>query len=530
MKRGPILVFALTVLAFLPALRAGWAWDDAANLVMNFGYRGLSLRNLRWMFTTTYMGPYQPFSWLSLAFDHALWNLSPAGYHLTSLLLHAANGALFFLIARELLEKMSPGAGERRIEAGALAAALFFSLHPLRAESAAWVTERRDVLSGFFALLATLAYIRKNTGRAFALYAAALLSKGSVLFLPLAWLALDQYPSRTLRSPADWRKAAVKLAPFFALSLAAGVVAIYGQRHAGNLRGLSEHGVQERLAQSVIGLGFYLSKTLWPFDLSPLYELPAHLALASAAVVRALVVLAAAAALLASCGASAPAQEALWVYYGAALLPVSGLLQNGAQLAADRYSYLSCLGWALVFGYGVQSTLKKSKAAAAAAACVLLALAVLSWRRAQAWKDDESLWASAVAAAPSAVVPRLNYGLALAGKRRLEEAIAVYKEGEALVPDNAEFPTHHGWVLLELRDYPGAEALLRRALALSPDHVPALTYLSVALINQRRPAEAVPLLRRAIELEPNSPIVRDDLEAALRASAGRRQFEKTGKK
>ena len=159
----PLLVGALAFVAFLPALDGGFVdWDDDRNFLWNTGYRGLGLRELQWMLTATWMGHYIPLTWLSLGVNYALGGMEPWGYHLGNLLLHAANAALLFFVARRLLTVavISPAPA---VALGAAVAALLWALHPLRVESVAWVTERRDVLCGFFYLLAVLAYLQGVT-------------------------------------------------------------------------------------------------------------------------------------------------------------------------------------------------------------------------------------------------------------------------------------------------------------------------------------------------------------------------------
>src|SRR5437867_1807987 len=145
----PCLIAFLTFLVFLPALQNGFVnWDDDKFLLNNPNYRGLSWTELHWMFTTFHMGHYQPLSWMTLGLDYLLWGMNPFGYHLTSLLLHAANAVLFYCVALRLLRPAhsSSAVSEElalRIVAGF--SALLFALHPLRVESVAWSTERRDV-------------------------------------------------------------------------------------------------------------------------------------------------------------------------------------------------------------------------------------------------------------------------------------------------------------------------------------------------------------------------------------------------
>ncbi len=168
----PLVIAALTFAAFLPVLRNGFvSWDDDKNFVENPHFRGLGLEQLHWMWTTFHMGHYVPLSWMTLGADYSLWGMNPAGYHLTSLLLHAANAVVVFLLARRLLAVNSREATSDADVPVALAAgfaALVFALHPLRVESVAWATERRDVLSGLFFFLSILIYVksRELPGRA----------------------------------------------------------------------------------------------------------------------------------------------------------------------------------------------------------------------------------------------------------------------------------------------------------------------------------------------------------------------------
>ena len=148
----PLAVAAVTVLGFLPALRAGFgSWDDDKNFLANPDFRGLGAHQLRWMWTTTLLGHYVPLSWMTLGLDYLLWGMNPLGYHLTSLVIHAANAVLLYYVALRVLRRAESGIDDdhRGIWAAAFAA-LFFAIHPLRVESVVWLTERRDVLSGFF--------------------------------------------------------------------------------------------------------------------------------------------------------------------------------------------------------------------------------------------------------------------------------------------------------------------------------------------------------------------------------------------
>src|SRR5213593_394685 len=158
----PALIALVTFAAFLPVLQNQFVdWDDQRNFLDNHHYRGLGWTHLRWMWTT-HLGHYIPLTWMTLGLDYLLWGMKPFGYHLTNLLLHTANAVVFYFLARRLLELALPGPGARGQASLALSAggaALLFAIHPLRVESVAWATERRDVLSGLFYLSAILVYL-----------------------------------------------------------------------------------------------------------------------------------------------------------------------------------------------------------------------------------------------------------------------------------------------------------------------------------------------------------------------------------
>src|SRR5439155_21822245 len=202
----PALIALVTFATFLPALHNQFVnWDDDKNFLENPHYRGLGWTHLRWMWRTTQLGHYIPLTWMTLGLDYSLWGMNPFGYHLTSLLLHAATAVVFFFVARRILTLALPGPSERghALAVSAGVAALVFAIHPLRVESVAWVTERRDVLSGLFYLSTILMYLRacerEERGRrwyslAVATFVLALLSKSMVVNLPIVLLILDVYP------------------------------------------------------------------------------------------------------------------------------------------------------------------------------------------------------------------------------------------------------------------------------------------------------------------------------------------------
>src|SRR2546430_8150052 len=286
-----LLVAVFTLAAFLPTLHNQFVnWDDDVNFLDNPHYRGLGWSQLRWMWTTFHMAHYIPLTWMTLGMDYLLWGMNPVGYHLTSLLLHVTSAVVFFFLARRFLTLALPRASGRghALTVSAGFAALVFAIHPLRVESVAWATERRDVLSGLFYLVAILLYLRACEGGArgrgwywlsVAAFVGALLSKSMVVNLPVVLLILDGYPLRRLGGDIGWssepaRRVYVEKIPFVLLAAAASAMAVIAQLSARAAVPLAHLSVPGRLAVSAYGLSFYLWKMAVPVNLSPLYEAP----------------------------------------------------------------------------------------------------------------------------------------------------------------------------------------------------------------------------------------------------------------
>jgi len=542
---GALLAAAIAFLPFLPVFDNQFVnFDDTDLLVYNPFYRGLGPAQLGWMVTTFRMGHYMPLTWLSYGLDFITWGMDPLGYHLTNLLIHAANAALFFLIGVRLLGAAMPALRAERmgLRLAALTAALLFATHPLRVESVAWATERRDVLCAFFYLLAILAYLNAQSawaragrwwfGAAIVAHAAALLSKSMAVSLPVVLLCLDVYPLRRLviergllRAP-DRRRVLIEKLPFVVLSAGASVMALVAIRHLGNLSPLNTLGVLDRLGISAYSLVLYLWKMVIPVGLSPLYELPdvapwwrPRFALSLAAV---LAITVAAVRLRHRW----PALIVVWTSYVAILLPVSGLVQNGPQIAADRYTYLASLGWTLLAGSGMgaawlwlRRTRSESWAGSRLAPLMLLVavgLGVLTWRQAAVWRTTETLWTHALSASPSAMAYDA-LGNLLAEKDRRPEAIALYERGLRIKPGYG--PGHISLGVALFREGRVAEAISQyeEAARLMPAAAIPLNNLGTALLAQGRPAEALERYRQALVRAPGDADIHHNYGRALAA-------------
>jgi hypothetical protein len=414
----PAVIVIVTLAVFAPVLGNGFVeWGDRGELVENPDFRGFGLSNLYWMFTTTHQGHYQPLTWLTFAADHALWGMRPAGYHLTTLLLHAACAVVVYLI---ILRLVGP-----TVILAAFCGALLFALHPLRVEAVAWATERRGPLSSLMALLAVLAYLRGARWWSLAFFALGLLAKEFVMTLPVVLVILDVYPLR--------RRAWREKIPFFVLTLIAAVVALESSDQSGLALSLADYGMLERIGQCFYGLVFYLQKTLVPLGLSPLYSIPPDVdPFAVRYIVSALFVIALTAGLVAA-RKRFPAGLAAWAIFIVILSPVLGLVQTGNQLAADRYTYLPGAVIGVLIAAGL-TRLDRGPLVVAVVGWIALASA-LNWPQLAVWRNDETLWTHAVEVNPRCHISNHNLGTEMARQERWEEAAAAYRRALETDPD-----------------------------------------------------------------------------------------------
>jgi tetratricopeptide (TPR) repeat protein len=508
----PALVALFTVAAFLPSAFGEFLlWDDDANFLFNEHYRGFSAENLRWMFTNAY-GHYMPLTWLSCGLDYALWGMNPAGYHATNLALHALNAVLFFLLLGKLLRHAAPDLAEPTAGVAAAAGALCFSLHPLRVESVAWITERRDLLSGAFFLLTAIAYVRhaeepeRGPGRwkwlalSSLAFAAMLLSKTMGLSLPLVFLVLDVYPLRRWSRAAAPRLLAEKL-PLFALMAGALVMLSISAGRAGGMSDRSNYPLLQSLGRPGYALTFYLSKTLFPIGLSPLYWYRPELGLRHAVGWAGLLGLS---ALLLVWRRRFPAALAAWMAYGLLIAPASGLVSMGSFTGADHYTYVACLPFAAM-GAALAVALSRRWSLAVAGgvlATILLAFATLTWRYCGVWTDSVSLWSRAVELDPDVYFSRANLGRSLAAKGRLDQALVELDRSIELQSGWYESFGYRARTRLLRHDLMGTIEDSTRAVRLKPDWGEGFNLRAQALSRLGRPQEAIADFSRALELRP----------------------------
>ncbi len=547
----PVMAVVVAVVAFLvylPCLDNGFVnWDDDKNFLNNPHFGSLSLRYVWWSMTTTHMGPYQPLSWLTLGLDRTIWGMNPRGYHFTNVVLHAATAGTLCLLIGALLSRIrlprvvdgdfeSAGEASFGVSAGlALAAAfgaLAWAVHPQRVESVAWITERRDVLSGVLYVLCVWFSLRshehgvtesthhRRQRLALACCGLALLSKATAVSIPLVLVVLDVYPLRRLRGwPWQWvrqeqRRVLLEKHNYILFSVLAVVVGFVGQAQAEAMRTLDQIGLVDRVLIALHANAFYVGKLVWPTHLAPIYPRPETIGLSSSRLLLGAGFSIGVTVALLHFRRRWPGGLAAWACYVGALVPVCGLVTIGDELVADRYSYLPTMAvFALLSGVWLRLwRVRIARAKRVVVRVLLLVLAGsatfafgLSTRRLiPVWEDSLSLWAYATARRPESHKAWNNLAGTLADRqhRRYEEAAEACRRALAIRPDFASAHYNLGVALIRLGEYAEGETALRRALALGEDSARLHAALGTVLNWLDRPEEAIEHLERALRLQP----------------------------
>ncbi|HVW21371.1 MAG TPA: tetratricopeptide repeat protein [Opitutaceae bacterium] len=510
-RRGWVCLglFLATALLFSRAVpHAFLDYDDPDYVTGNAAVQaGPTLAGLRWALTTGTAANWHPLTWVSHMVDWRLFGARPAGHHAVSVLWHALNAALAFLALRRLTGDFWTSA---------LSAALF-AWHPLRAESVAWVAERKDVLSTGFALATLWAYAgyargggRRAYGLALGAFALGLLCKPMLVTLPFVLLLLDGWPLRRLGRGG----AALLLEklPFLLLAAASSAATYLVQKHGGAVADAFPLGA--RLGNAAVSVARYLGMFFWPFGLAVGYPHPARWP--AAAVAGSALLLAAVTAAALAQWRRRPWIAVGWLWFLGMLVPVLGLVQVGLAAMADRYTYLPSLGLQLALLWTARDLLPAAgrRLAPWAAAALLAGLAARTWNQLGVWSDSVTLYRHALAVTRNNYLAECYLGTALLNGRQLAAAEPHLRRAAELRPDFGPASTRLGY-LLEQEGHPDqAAACYAALLRLKPNFAEANFDYGRLLLRQNRPAEALPRLQAAERSRPDAETC-DELGSAL---------------
>jgi tetratricopeptide (TPR) repeat protein len=539
-----LLLALITLLVYLPASRDGFVnYDDQDYVTENSAVqKGLTWPGIKWAFTTSHASNWHPLTWLSHMADCELFALNPGAHHLVNVLFHTANVVLLFLLLLWLTGELWPAA---------FVAALF-AWHPLHVESVAWISERKDVLSTFFALLTLLAYTRyaqhvtsalcqvtrtnstsspvtrlpaealAKAGHpsrfywlALIFFALGLMAKPMLVTLPFVMLLLDYWPLKRVTSDRWPVSKVMRLTlekwPFFLLAAVSCVVTflVQSQRSGDAVASFELVPLHYRFCNALVSYGLYLLKMVWPVGLAVFYPLPDHLTWLLMAATASAVVLVIISSFVWRAGRAHAYLPVGWLWFLGTLVPVIGLVQVGGAALADRYTYIPSIGVFIAVTFGVCDLADRfqfpKKAIATAAVLILATCLILTENQLRYWHDSETLFAHALVVTKNNHVAHVNLGVALEQKGELNEALAEYRAAEQLAPELYHIHNNLGNLLDNLGHPKKALAEYREAVLLNPKLPSLHNGAGIVLTELGRFDEAMSQFKEAARLDPTYP-------------------------
>jgi tetratricopeptide (TPR) repeat protein len=491
--------------------------------------QGLTGQGVGWAFTHRHVFNWVPLTCISHMLDWQLYGPAAGGHHLTNLVLHAATAVLLFLVLRSMTGRLWPSA----------LAAVLFAVHPLRVESVAWVTERKDVLSGLFFVLTLAAYVGYARHRFSMLrylgimifFAMGLMAKPMLVTLPLVLLLLDYWPLRRGAERADlhaapsppppvgrfpWRLVIEKLPLLLLVAVSSVATLTQGKALAANER-LS---FAWRICNALISYVIYVGQSLYPAGLAVLYpradpDLPLPLARACGA----FVLLAGVTAVTLLWRRRRPYLLVGWLWYLIMLVPVIGVVQIGIQALADRFTYLPQIGLCMAAAWGAADVARawprRRWACSIVSALVLAVLMGSAWRQTSFWRDSETLWEHTLACTPENAAAHCMLGNTLSTRGRTEEAVVHLRQAVELNPAFAKAHYDLGLVLAQRGRDDEAMAQYQAAVETDPTLAIAQCNFGNALSRRGRFDEAMVHYQTALDVNPNLVEAQYNLGAAL---------------
>lgn len=496
---------------------------------------GLTVPAIRWAFTHVHAANWHPLTTISHMLDCEIYGLQPWGHHLTNILLQSVAAILLFLALRKLALPLWPSG----------LVATIFAIHPLRVESVAWISERKDVLSGVFFMLTLLAYARYARNARFSLsryltvivfFVLGLLCKPTLVSLPFVLLLLDYWPLQRMQSAnATDRKAKsnsqrsertnsilqrliIEKIPFFLLSAVSCVVTFVAQK--GALTATQKVVFSERLANVVISYVAYLAQTIWPVHLAALYPYREY-DFTIVAVICALILLLLISIVVWIYRKPFPFLLVGWLWFLGTLVPMSGIVQVGWQSRADRYTYLPQIGLLLAITWGVTELFKKMpqhrRFLPIIVALISLCLVLRTRAQTSTWKNSVTLWQNAVQNTPNNYIAYNNLGEALVAEDEFDRAVTAFEKAIEINGSMRQAEYNLGNVFVRQHNLPDAIAHYQRALQIKPDYAEAECNLCNALLQNGEPSLAVYHCQKAEGLKPDSFATQLNLGNALLA-------------
>jgi protein O-mannosyl-transferase len=512
------LLALITLVVYLPVRSHSFVYYDDQDYLTNnpMVQSGLTWAGIKWAFTTWQSSNWHPFTWLSHMLDCQLFGLNPGPQHLVNVLFHSANTVLLFILLLRLTNDLWPSA----------VVAALFAWHPLHVESVAWLAERKDVLSTFFAFLALLAYSRfaqrrsSDKGRtklsfdyllALIWFGLGLMSKPMLVTLPFVFLLLDFWPLRRISIP-DFRfpifgRLVLEKWPFLMLMVVSCAVTVLAQNHGKAIVPLENVSLGCRLENIPLAYGLYLLKTIWPTKLAVLYPLPEGISgLVLATCVIVLISLSITVWLMHK---HSPYLLVGWLWFLGTLVPVIGLVQVGSQALADRYTYFPLIGIFIAAAFGLRDLVNHLQLPQGTMVAiffpVLTGCIVVTEVQLTYWRNTMTLFTHAIAVTKNNTIAHLGMAHEFQSEGKLNEALAEYRVAERLSPNILY--THYtvGGLLADMGKPDEALAEYNQATQIDPEVSAVHDSTGIVLVQLGRYAEAFGEFKKAAQLDPSNP-------------------------
>jgi len=499
-----LLLAALTIFAYRPSWNGGFLWDDDDYITHNELLTAPDGLRRIW-FSLDSPSQYFPLVYTTFRIEHALWGVNPTGYHWVNLVLHVANA---LLVWRVLARLNVPGSW--------LAGAIF-ALHPVQVESVAWITERKNVLMGFFfllTLLAWIAFIDKRTKRPWRFYGLALIfyllalsAKSTACTLPAALLLVLWLQKKPIN-----KRRLLQIVPFVIMGIGMGLLAVWWERyHQGTSRAVFTFlGPMERVLVASRAIWFYLGKLIWPADLTFIYPKWTISSTYLGNYIWSLAGIGVCVAIYFSRRYVGRSVEVAAAFFVATLSPVLGFIMLFTfryTFVADHYQYLACIGPIALVSAGVVSLAhifrQHRGSILSAAVFVVATLGVLTWRQSAMYGNIETLWRITLARNPECWMAHTNLGIVLLQKGQLDDGIAQYRAALQMQPDSWDAEYNLGTALVGKGEVDEAILHCERAVAMQPNDPDGQVSLGDALLQKKRIDEAIVHYQSALAIRPD---------------------------
>lgn len=491
--------------------------DDDVYVIKNSHIQsGITLDSFYWAFSTTHAEFWHPLTWLSLMFDYQMYRLNAGGYHLTNVILHLLGSLLLFW----LFNRMTGSVWRSAFVAG------FFALHPLQVESVAWITHRKDVLSGFFWMLTLCFYVyytEKPMIKRYLLvlgsFLCALMSKPMVVTLPIIMILLDYWPLRRFQSKKEkmifWQLR--EKIPFFILSAIFSVITLYAQYKP--FMKLIDVPLSSRIANAIVSFVAYLEKTFWPYDLTISYPFPAQIPVPQILLASLLIILVS--VFIIVLVKRLPYLFVGWLWFVITILPVIGIIQKVILRAmAEHYMYLPSIGIAIMLAWGIPllfpgENLRK-KILFPAGLATLVLLAILTWKQCGYWKNDIVLYNHTIQTIKDEAYAHHIRGLTHGKLGQYQLAIEEFDKALLLKPYYIKAYYNRGLAYAKLGQHQRAIENFSQAIGMMPDYDKAYHERgnSYFALGQYQPA--IKDYSEALRIKPDNEEARSSLTLTLK--------------